>query len=114
MSNTFAIHPDNHRCFRFQGKPFRILTSAEHYGAVLNGDFDYEVYLREMRRTRQNMTRVFTFYRETPDCIPAPGEMHTLAPSPEASVMPWERVAGHGKAADGLDKVDLERWYPAY
>jgi hypothetical protein len=115
MSDTiFSIRPDNHRCFRFQAKPFKILTSAEHYGAVLNRDFDYEVYLREMRRTRQNMTRVFTFYRETPACIPAPGEMNTLAPSPEASVLPWERVAGHGKAADGLDKFDLERWNPAY
>jgi Cellulase (glycosyl hydrolase family 5)/Family of unknown function (DUF6298) len=114
MPDTFAIHPDNPRCFRFQGKPFKILTSAEHYGAVLNGDFDLDAYLREMRRTRQNMTRLFTFYRETPASIKAPGAMNTLAPSPAASVLPWERVAGQGKAADGLDKFDLERWNPAY
>lgn len=111
---TFAVHPDNHRCFLYRGRPFKILTSAEHYGAVLNADFDYEVYLEEMRRTGQNMTRLFTFYRETEGCIPEPGRMNTLAPGPEASVLPWQRVSGHGKAADGLDRFDLDRWNPAY
>ncbi|MFQ6041714.1 MAG: DUF6298 domain-containing protein, partial [Candidatus Poribacteria bacterium] len=115
MSNqVFSVHPHNHRCFQYRGKPFKILTSAEHYGAVLNADFDYEVYLREMQRTGQNMTRVFTFYREKPDSIPGPGAMNTLAPTSQASVMPWERVSGHGKATDGLDKFDLNRWNKIY
>ena len=115
MSNqVFSVHPHNPRCFQYRGKPFKILTSAEHYGAVLNADFDYDVYLEEMQRTGQNMTRVFTFYREKSDSIPGPGGMNTLAPRPEASVMPWERVSGQGKAADGLDKFDLNRWNVAY
>jgi len=114
MSDVFSIHPQNHRCFLYQGKPFKILTSAEHYGAVLNADFEYDTYLEEMQRTGQNATRVFTFYRETPSCIPEPGRMNTLAPRPEASVMPWERVSGQGQAADGLDKFDLDRWNEAY
>ena len=111
---TFSIDPRNSRCFRYLGKPFKILTSAEHYGAAINADFDYGVYLDEMRRTGQNMTRVFTFYRETPSSIPAPGNMNTLAPTPQASVMPWERVSGQGKAADRLDRFDLEAWNTAY
>ena len=110
----FSIHPDNPRCFQYQEQPFKILTSAEHYGAVLNGDFDYDIYLQEMRRTGQNATRVFTFYREKATSIPGPGDMNTLVPRPEASVMPWERVSGHGLAADGLKKFDLNRWNPAY
>ena len=115
MSNqAFSVHPDNPQCFLYQGKTFKILTSAEHYGAVLNADFDYNIYLQEMQRTGQNMTRVFTFYREKPDSIPGPGDMNTLAPRSEASVMPWERVSGHGKAADDLDKFDLNRWNSAY
>jgi hypothetical protein len=81
---------------------------------VLNADFDYDVYLQEMQRTGQNMTRVFTFYREKADSIPGPGDMNTLAPTPQASVMPWERVSGQGKAADGLDKFDLNRWNMTY
>jgi len=115
MSNqVFSVHPHNPRCFQYRGKPFKILTSAEHYGAVLNADFDYDVYLKEMQRTGQNMTRVFTFYREKSDSIPGPGDMNALAPRPEVSVMPWERVSGQGKAADGLDKFDLNRWNVAY
>jgi hypothetical protein len=81
---------------------------------VLNGDFDYNIYLREMRRTGQNMTRVFTFYRETAYSIPGPGSMNTLAPRPEASVMPWERISGYDTAADGLNKFNLDRWNAAY
>ena len=111
---VFSIHPHNPRCFQCQGEPFKILTSAEHYGAVLNADFDYDIYFQEMQRTGQNMTRVFTFYRENESSIPGPGAMNTLAPRPQASVMPWERVSGQGLAADGLDKFDLNRWNTAY
>jgi len=107
---TFSVHPLNPRCFQYRGKPFKILTSGEHYGAVINADLDYDVYLHEMQRTGQNMARVFTFYREKPSSIPGPGNMNTLAPTPPASVMPWERVHGHGSATDGLDRFDLERW----
>lgn len=111
---VFAVHPRNHRCFLYRGRPFKILTSAEHYGAVLNADFDCDAYLEEMQRTGQNMTRVFTFYREKASSIPGPGPMNTLALTPQASVMPWERVPGRGTAADGLDKFDLDRWNAAY
>lgn len=113
-NNIFSVHPDNPRCFLYREEPFKILTSAEHYGAVLNADFDYDVYLEEMQRTGQNATRVFTFYRERESSIPGPGNMNTLAPRPEASVMPWERAPGHGAAADGLDKFDLDRWNTVY
>jgi len=113
-NQTFRIHPENHRCFLFQGKPFKILTSAEHYGAVLNADFNYDIYLEEMQSTGQNATRVFTFYRETAESIPGPGDRNTLAPTPEASILPWKRVPDKGKAADGLSKFDLNRWNPHY
>ncbi len=114
FDQVFSIHPRNHRCFQYQGEAFKILASAEHYGAVINADFDYDVYLKEMQRTGQNETRVFTFYREKESSIAGPGNMNTLAPTSQASVMPWERVSGHGKAADGLDKFDLNRWNAAY
>src|SRR5262245_51857411 len=31
-----ALHPDNPHYFLFRGKPTILVTSAEHYGAVLN------------------------------------------------------------------------------
>ena len=110
---VFSVHPKNHRCFLYQGKPMKILTSAEHYGAVMNGEFDYDVYLKEMQRTGQNATRVFTFYRE----LWGHNVRNTLATSketPETTVMPWKRASGRGKGPDGLDKFDLDRWNPAY
>ena len=115
---VFSVHPENHRVFLYNGKPMKILTSAEHYGAVVNGDFDYDVYLKEMHRTGQNMTRVFAFYRETADG--SPGDIrslvkaNTLAPNPSAAVVAVQRVSGRGKALDGLGKFDLDKWNPAY
>jgi len=40
-----ALHPDNPHCFLFRGKPAILVGSGEHYGAVLNLDFDYIRYL---------------------------------------------------------------------
>ena len=110
---VFSVHPDNYRCFLYKGKPMKILTAAEHYGAVMNTEFDYEIYLKEMQRTGQNQTRVFTFYRE----LWGYDVRNTLACSkerPQATIMPWKRAAGKGKGPDGLDKFDLNRWNPAY
>ena len=35
-----SLHPDNPHYFLFRGKPTVLITSGEHYGAVLNLDFD--------------------------------------------------------------------------
>src|SRR4051794_10247153 len=36
-----SLHPDNGHYFLFRGKPAVLITSGEHYGAVLNRDFDF-------------------------------------------------------------------------
>lgn len=46
-----ALHPDNQRYFLFRGEPTVLVTSGEHYGAVLNRDFDYVRYLDALGRT---------------------------------------------------------------
>src|SRR5258706_6674835 len=40
-----ALHPDNPHYFLWRGKPAVLITSGEHYGAVLNLDFDFVPYL---------------------------------------------------------------------
>ena len=45
MTDRFEIHTDNPRYFLFRGEPTVLITSAEHYGAVLNADFDCVKYL---------------------------------------------------------------------
>ena len=34
------LHPENPHYFLYKGKPLALITSAEHYGALLNLDFD--------------------------------------------------------------------------
>ncbi len=40
-TKPIRLHPDNPHYFLFRGKPTILITSAEHYGAVLNPNFDY-------------------------------------------------------------------------
>ena len=47
-----ALHPDNPHYFLFRGKPTVLITSGEHYGAVLNLDFDYLRYLDALHDRR--------------------------------------------------------------
>ncbi len=40
-AGPIALHPENPHYFLFRGKPAVLVTSGEHYGAVLNLDFDF-------------------------------------------------------------------------
>lgn len=52
-------HPENPHYFLFRGKPVILIGSTEHYGAVMNLDFDYNVYLEEIAENGLNITRHF-------------------------------------------------------
>ncbi|MEX0821744.1 MAG: hypothetical protein WD021_06330 [Rhodothermales bacterium] len=106
-AQPIALHPDNPHYFLFRGEPTVLVTSAEHYGAVVNGDFDYETYLAALAEDGLNYTRVFAgTYFEPPGAF---GIRHnTLAPRPEAVVAPWPRAIG------ATGPFDLDRWNEAY
>ncbi len=87
---TFRRHPNNPRCFLYKGQLIVLVTATEHYGAVLNGQFDFIPYLDELARNGLNLSRTFTFYRELEDSIPPLGYTNTLAPRPGHEVMPWK------------------------
>ena len=40
-TTALSLHPNNPHYLLFRGKPTVIITSSEHYGAVLNLDFDF-------------------------------------------------------------------------
>lgn len=62
-----SLHPENPHYFLFRGKPAVLISSGEHYGAVLNLDFDYVTYLDELESVGLNLTRVFMgVYHEYP------------------------------------------------
>ena len=54
-----ALHPDNPHCFLFRGKPAILVGSGEHYGSVLNLDFDYIRYLDAIAADHLDHTRLF-------------------------------------------------------
>ncbi len=60
QSVPLRLHPDNPRYLQFRGKPTVLITSGEHYGAVLNPEFNYVPYLDELKRSGLNLTRTFS------------------------------------------------------
>ena len=77
-----SLHPQNPHYFLFHGKPTVLITSGEHYGAVLNRDFDYKRYLDQLKDDGLNLTRTFSgVYREVIGDFKI--KDNTLAPLPE-------------------------------
>ncbi|MFN7993390.1 MAG: cellulase family glycosylhydrolase [Bryobacteraceae bacterium] len=106
------LHPRNPHYFLFRGKPAVLITSGEHYGAVINRPFQYTVYLDELAARHLNLTRTWAgAYREVAGDFNIPH--NTLAPLPQDFVCPWPRSTTPG-ANDGQPKFDLSRWNDAY
>jgi hypothetical protein len=107
-----SLHPDNGHYFLFRGEPAVLVTSGEHYGALLNLDFDYVPYFQELGSHGLNLTRTFSgTYVETAGFI---GPGNPLAPtSHDKYICPWARSSTPG-AADGGNKFDLSTWDAAY
>jgi hypothetical protein len=111
-AGPLRLHPENGRYFEFQGKPAVLITSGEHYGAVINLEFNYAAYLDELARHGFNLTRTFSgVYREIPGSFNIQG--NTLAPAAGKFVCPWARSETAG-ASDGGNKLDLARWDEKY
>lgn len=107
-----ALHPENPRYFLFRGKPTVLVTSGEHYGAVLNLDFDYVRYLDALAADGLNHTRLFSgTYREVPSSFGITD--NTLAPKPGRYAAPWARSTEPGDFDGGM-KFDLSRWDESY
>ncbi|MEO8353635.1 MAG: hypothetical protein ABI680_18055, partial [Chthoniobacteraceae bacterium] len=84
-AEPLALHPDNPHYFIFNDRPTVLVTSAEHYGAVLNLDFDYAKYLETLAGDGLNLTRTFTGAYVEPEGAFKIAQ-NTLAPEPERSV----------------------------
>ena len=103
-AQPISLHPENQRYFLYKGKPLVLVTSAEHYGAVLNADFDFEKYLQTMKDEGMNYTRIFTgSYVEIPGSFGIGN--NTLAPAVGSYITPWKRVEEEG-LYKGENKLD--------
>jgi Cellulase (glycosyl hydrolase family 5) len=105
-----TIHPENPRYFLFRGKPLVLIAATEHYGSIVNRNFDFVRYLEDAAERKQTVTRTFLLFRELQSarnpCSPLKAE------SPDF-IAPWPRT-GPGKALDGEPIYDLDRWNPEY
>lgn len=107
-----ALHPQNPHYFLFRGKPTVLITSGEHYGAVLNLDFNYSTYLQTLAKEDLNLTRTFSgAYVEPSGAFNI--ERNTLAPASGRFLCPWARTERSGYAGGGA-QFDLTRWDSAY
>ena len=106
-----AVHPDNPHYYLFNGKPTILITSAEHYGGVVNKDFDYVTYFDALKSYGLNYTRIY------PGALFEPmGKFvrgNTLGPKPASLIVPWARSNVPGYLVCG-NKFDLDKWDPGY
>jgi hypothetical protein len=112
-AEPIRLHPKNPHYFLFHGKAVALVSSGEHYGAVMNADFDYRRYLATLEAEGMNYTRLFPgSYRE----VPAKSfgiQRNTLAPAPGRFMAPWARSQTPGYEGGG-NKFDLDRWDPEF
>lgn len=110
--DPISLHPVNPHYFSFRGKPTILITSGEHYGAVLNREFDHIKYLTELKSHGLNLTRLFTgVYCE--DAKSFGITRNTLAPLDGKLLCPWSRSDKPGYPGGG-NKFDLDKWDAAY
>lgn len=115
--DLLSVSSQNPHYFTYKGKPTLIIGSGEHYGAVINADFDYKTYLRTLSQDGLNVTRLFPgAYFEVPGAFGI--EKNTLAPKPEKLMLPWARSDQPGYVLGGMNgadrKFDLSKWNDAY
>lgn len=105
------LHPENSHYFSYQGKTLALITSAEHYGAVLNLDFDYRTYLETLSEAGMNYTRIFTgtYFEIGGESFGI--QNNTLAPAKDKISTPWAIVISD---VSGNVKYDLATWNKAY
>jgi hypothetical protein len=103
-----AVYPANPHYLLWRGHPEVIITSGEHYGSVLNLDFNYRRYLATLAKDKLNGTRLWAgTYAETAGNFKI--AHNTLSPAAGRLITPWAR-SGEPGAGDGGNKFDLTRW----
>src|ERR1700721_3463280 len=88
-AEPIKLPPSNPHYYSFNGQPAILITSAEHYGAVINLDFDYVAYLDALKAYGLNSTRIW------PGALLEMGggftKDNTVGPTPDGTCAPWLR-----------------------
>ncbi|NAS10619.1 hypothetical protein [Poritiphilus flavus] len=110
-NGPIQLHPENPHYFLFKGKAHVLITSAEHYGALINLEFDYKKYLETLAAEGMNYTRIFTgtYYEIQGESFGI--QQNTLAPEKDKRITPWAIVSSD---SPGEFKYDLATWNEDY
>ena len=108
-------HPDNPHIFLWQGKPKVFIASGEHYGALINKDFKYDIYFQTLQKAGLQHTRLFLGdYLEGPNAFDGIlVGVNSLEPALGSFICPWARSSEPGFARGG-NKFDLDQWDTGY
>jgi len=107
---VIRISEENPHYFEYKGKEILLITSAEHYGAVVNKKFDYIRYFDMLVEYGLNYTRIYPGAFIVPDGRWMPED--TLVPGLD-TIVPWARSDEPGYHCGG-NKFDLDRWDPEF
>ena len=105
-ADHLSVYESNPRYLEWRGKPVVLIGSGEHYGALINLDFDYRRYFKQLQKDGLNITRVFAGASYVEPVGAFNIERNTLAPLKGRYLAPW------AIAKDG--KWDLDGWNEAY
>lgn len=98
-------YPANTHYFMRRGQPVILVGAGEHYGAVINLEFDMQRYLAAVARSGLNYVRIFSgSYVEHPGAFGIVD--NTLAPRRDQFLAPWVR--------DEQGRYDLARINPLW
>jgi len=107
---VIRISEKNPHYLEYKGREVLLITSAEHYGAVVNKKFDYVRYFETLAGYGLNYTRIYPGAFIVPDGRWM--EEDTLSPLMD-TIVPWARSSVPGYHCGG-NKFDLDKWDPEY
>ena len=110
-AQPIKLHPENPHHYLFRGQPTILITSAEHYGGVVNKDFDYVTYFDALKAYGLNYTRIYPGYLFEPMGKFMKG--NTLGAKPISLILPWARSDKPGYSLGG-NLFDLDKWNPEF
>lgn len=111
-SVPLCLHPENPHYFLFRGKPTILIASAEHYGSVMNSDFDFIKYLNALQKEGFNYTRIFCSGHLEMNDATFGIERNTMNPRKESYLAPWKKIKDGETSSPGV--YDLNQWNEEY
>jgi hypothetical protein len=111
IGQPISLLPENQHYFLYKAKPTVLITSAEHYGAVVNSKFDYKAYFDWLGSYGLNYTRIYPGYLTEPPDKWIKG--NSIGLKSDEVILPWKRSTEPGYAMGG-NKFDLNKWDENY